>query len=72
MDRFLARRRSWVGAKSRHGVFEPNVRGLFKTDGVGDFSRSRAFEFRRLSIRQFRVEPILILEFTIRVARLAV
>ena len=67
--RVLAQRGAQMGVQSRRNGFQSKVRGTFvKNDGVGDFYQSRAIKYRSHSIRQFRHEPILILEFTIRIA----
>ncbi len=71
--RVLAKRDAQMGVESQDHGSSSKFRAIFvKNDGVGDFYRSRAFEYRPHSIRQFRHEPILILEFTIRIAHLAV
>jgi hypothetical protein len=71
--RVLAECGAYMGVKSRVNGFRSKIRGtIAKNDGVGDFYESRSFEYRKLSIQQFRCEPILIFEFTIRVECLAV
>ena len=62
-----------MGVKSRDNGVRSKVRGTFaNSEWVGDFYGSRVFEFRKLSFEQILREPILILEFAIRVACLAV